>query len=311
MAATVQPEMLWESADPGSELRNRFGFASAESAAAWALGMLADDYGLQAVSLDRMVISFHNLMFWVTVAHERRLMVKVCRLTEAHDRLKARSGLVSWLADRNLPVAPPLPSCGGDRQVLRDGRSISVQPVLAGDLLEADDLDQVRAAGSTLADLHIELASWPDANSLGHAQPVAGVKGLWAYPAGHAEVVPAELQARLERRIVNLPELAHQPVHSDFRGANVLWQAGRITGVVDFEEARNDAAVVDLAHAVCLLGTHYRNWKPMTPQAQILFLDSYTEHRPLTRAEQTWLRPLIAWGMLGQGWWDEADRWLT
>lgn len=310
MAATVQPEMLWESADPRSELHSRFGFASAESAVVWALEMLADEYRLQVVSVDRLVISFHNLMFWVTAADESRFVVKVCRLTQAHDWLKARGALVSWLADRNLPVAPPLPSRTRDHQVLRDGRSISVQPVLPGELLDADDLDQVRAAGSTLADLHLELACWPDAKLLEHVQPVAGVRRLWAYPDGHAAIVPSRLQARLERAIVDLPELARQPVHSDFRGANVLWHAGRIAGVIDFEEARNEAAVVDLAHAVCLLGTHYRNWRPITPEAQALFIDSYTEHRPLTHAEHTWLRPLVAWGMLGQGWWDEADGWL-
>lgn len=311
MTATVMPEMLWESTDPEAELDRRFGFASADAAGALAVRLLADDYGLRVVSLDRMVISAHNLMFWVTAETAGRLMIKVCRLTEAHDWLSARGALVRWLADRGLPVAGPLRTRGGDHQLLRDGRSIGVQPVLPGELLDAAELDQVRAAGSTLGALHTQLAAWPDAKLLEHVQPVAGRSELWVYPEGFAETVPPDLRDRLERRIVDLPELPRQPIHSDFRGANVLYQDGKITGVIDFEEARIDAAVVDLAHALCLLGTWYRNWQPITPEAQTAFLDSYTDRRPLTEAERTWLSPLVARGMLGQGWWDDARRWLS
>lgn len=311
MTATVMPEMLWESTNPEAELERRFGFASADAAAAWSVRLLADDYGLRVVSLDRMVISAHNLMLWVTTETTGRLMIKVCRLAEAHDWLSARGALVRWLADRDLPVAEPLRTHGDDHQLLRDGRSVGVQPVLPGELLDATDLDQVRAAGSTLGALHAALAAWPDAKLLEHVQPVAGGSKLWVYPNGHAETVPSELRDRLEQRIIDLPELPRQPVHSDYRGANVLFRDGKITGVVDFEEARIDAAVVDLAHAMCLLGTWYRNWQPITPEAQTLFLDSYTDHRPLTEAEQTWLPPLVAWGMLRHGWWDDARCWLS
>ncbi|HEY9291477.1 MAG TPA: phosphotransferase [Microlunatus sp.] len=310
MINTVMPEMLWESTDADVELQRRFGFASVDAAAAWAEELLAEDYDLELTRLDRMVISAHNLMLWVTTAAADRLMIKVCRLTEAHDWLSARAALVQWLAEQELPVAAPLRTRSGDDQLLRDDSSIGVQPILPGELLDATDLDQVRAAGSTLATLHRQLAIWPDAVLLEDVQPVAGSSTLWAYPDGRAETVPSELRRRLEQRIVDLPELSRQPVHSDFRGANVLYGDGEITGVIDFEEARLDAAVVDLAHAVCLLGTWYRNWQPITDRAQRLFLDSYTERRPLTDPEQVWLAPLVGWGMLGQGWWEDAARWL-
>ena len=155
-----------------------------------------------------------------------------------------------------------------------------------------------------LASLHVHLADWPQAGLLEHVRPVAG-GGSGGHPAA-----PAELRSRLEQRARDLPELPHQPVHADYRGANVLTRGQEITGVVDFEEARLDSAAVDVAHAVCLLGTWYHDWRPMTPQAQSEFLDSYTGRRPLTAAEQTCLPPLIARGMLGLGWWDDARRWL-
>ena len=304
------PEMLWESADPEAELHRRFGFASARSAADWAVRLLADDYGVRARSVSRIVISAQNLMLWLSTETGDRLLVKVCRLAMVHEWLTVRGALGRWLAERGQPVAAPLLSHSGDHQLLRGEHSVGVQPILPGSLLDADDLEQVRAAGTVLADLHLTMADWPDAELLDQALPVAQDRTLWAYPQGHRETVPADLQERLEQRIVDLPDVEEQPVHADFRGANVLSRNAQITGVLDFEEARIGAAVVDLAHAVCLLGTWYHDWQPISPEAQRAFLDSYCRRRPLTAAEQQWLPPLVGWRMLGQGWWDDARRWL-
>lgn len=313
MTAAVLPEMLWESADPQAELARRFRFVSPEAAVRWARDLLADDYGLRVASIDRIVMSSHNLMIWVTSRSAGRLVIKACHLAGAHGWLTARGALVVWLADRGLPVAAPLPTLRGDHQVLRDGRSIAVQPVLPGDLLDATDAEHVRAAGTALAALHSELALWPDAHLLENVQPVAGGNKLWVYPEGHSETIPPDLRDRRDRLalgVVDLPELPRQPIHADFRGANVLYADGRISGIIDFEESRNDAAVVDLANAVCLLGTWYHDWQPISRQAQSLFLASYAERRPLTDAEHAWLSPLIGWVMLRQGWWDDARHWL-
>lgn len=304
MIGTVNPEMLWERTDPAGELQRRFGFASATAAMTWAVQVLAENYGLQVVTLDRMVISAHNLMIWVTTRTAGRLMIKVCRLAEAHDSLRVRGALVRWLAEHELPVASPLLTGDGDHQLLRDSRSLGVQPVLPGALLDAADLGQVSAAGEMLASLHAHLADWPEAEPLDNVRPIQG-----GGSGGHG-AAPAKLLSRLEQRTHELPDLPRQPVHADFRGANVLTRGHEITGVIDFEEARIDTAVVDLAHATCLLGTWYHDWKPMSPQAQTAFLQSYQARRPLTDDEQTCLPVIIARYMFGLSWWDEARRWL-
>ncbi len=305
MITDVKPEMLWERTDAAAELRTRFGFAGADDAAAWVVRVLAEDYGLGVAGVQRMVISAHSLMVWVTTPHGDRLMVKVCRLAEAHDSLAARAALVSWLSGRGLPVAAPLSTRTGGHQLLQDGRSIGVQPVLPGQLLDAADLGQVRAAGEMLATFHTLLAEWPEAASFGNVRPVAG-----GGPGAHPNA-PADLLSELEQRLRGLPELPHQPVHGDYRGANVLTRGDEITGILDFEEARLDSAAVDVAHAVCLLGTWYHDWSPMSPEAQAAFLDSYTARRPLTDAEQTCLPVIIARYMFALGWWDDARRWLA
>ena len=301
---TARPEMLWERTDADVELGRRFGFPSADAAADWAVRVLAEDYELGLESLDRMVISAHNVMFWVTARDAGRLLIKVCRLAAAHDSLAARAALVRWLSGRGLPVAPPLPTVAGDHQLLRDGRSLGIQPVLSGELLDGGDLEQVRAAGEMRASRPEHGADGPDAARLEPARPVAG--GGPGVPGA-----PAELRSRLEQRARDLPELPRQPVHADYRGANILTHGVTITGLLDFEEARLDTAVADLARAVCLLGTWYHDWKPLSPEAQAAFLDGYTARRPLTGAEQACLPVIIGRSMLGLGWWDEARRWLA
>lgn len=305
MVNTVRPEMLWEQTDAVVELRTRFGFDAPDDAAAWTSRVLTEDYALRVQSFDRMVISAHNLMLWVTVRDAGRLLVKVCRLAEAHDSLAARAALVSWLSGRGLPVAAPRSTRTGDHQLLREGRSIGVQPVLPGELLDAGDLGQVRAAGEMLATLHTLMAEWPEAALFGNVRPVAG-----GGPGEHPSA-PADLQSELEQRLHGLPELPQQPVHGDYRGANLLARGHELSGILDFEEARLDSAAVDVAHAVCLLGTWYHDWSPMSPEAQAAFLDSYTARRPLTVAEQTCLPVVIARYMFALGWWDDARRWLA
>lgn len=304
MITDVRPEMLWERTNASAALRSRFGFPTADGAAAWVVGVLAEDYGVRVGSVQRIVISAHNLMVWVTTPTADRLMIKICRLAAAHDSLRTRAALVTWLAGRGLPVALPLMTGSGEHQLLRDGLSLGVQPVLDGTLLEATDLRQVRAAGEMLASLHLHLAVWPEADRLNDVRPVAG-NG----PGGPA--APEDLRDRLEQRGRDLPALDRQPVHADFRGANVLSLDGQISGVLDFEEARLDPTVVDLANAICLLGTWYHGWEPMSPTSQVAFVDSYSDRRPLTDAERTCLPVVVARSMLALGWEDEARRWLA
>lgn len=301
----VKPEMLWESADPDAELGERFGFASAHAATAWAAGVLAEAYSVRVSSVDRMVISHDNLMVWVTTETAGRLIVKVCRHVEQHGHLTACGRLVRWLGDRGVPVAAPLPA-GGEHQIVRDGHSVGVQPVLPGELLDAGEPDQVRAAGVMLAELHRHLADWPDRGLLAGAEP----RPTFTVSERIAEVAPADVLDRLHERSAGLPGLPQQVVHADFRAANLLVRDGQITGVLDFEEARVGAAVADLARATCLLGTWFHDWAPVPPEAQALFLDSYTARRSLSDVEQQWLEPLVGWIMLSMGWFDEARRWL-
>lgn len=304
------PEMLWEDAAASAELSSRFGFPDAAGAEVWVRDLLADEFDLRLRTLDRIVISFHSLMLWVRTRNDLRLIIKVCRKGAAHDGLRTRGALVRWLGERGLPVASPMLSCDGEHQLLREGHSIGVHPVLPGELLDSSDTGQVQVAGRTLAALHTEMAAWPDAELLHDALAVAQSGASFARLVDSRRVIPEDLRDRFCDQVAELPDLARQTVHADYRGANLLSARGAITGILDLEEARIDVAVGDLAHSICLLGTWFHDWRPISAAAQQAFLEAYSAERSLGADEQAWLPLLVARGMGAQGWSEEARRWL-
>jgi homoserine kinase type II len=89
--------------------------------------------------------------------------------------------------------------------------------------------------------------------------------------------------------------LPGQLVHFDFRSANILCERGEIVAIIDFEEARQEHPLVELARAAVLLGTRYHNWGPVPAEVHAEFLTGYRSERPLTPAEAGWLDILLLW----------------
>ena len=209
--------------------------------------------------------------------------------------------LLVWLEGEGVPVAMPLEARARARQVLVDGRSLGLLRVVEGELLDAQEPRQARAAGTTLARLHRALAAYPQAAAI----TGAGAPGLaesiraWAAQKGltaaRAEVAAGsrELLAALDRQ--TLPPLPVQLVHHDFRAANLIWDGEKIAAVLDFEELRWGHRVEDLAWAAVHLGTLFRNWGPVPEEVHAVFLGAYRAEETLTAAEEAWLPILLRW----------------
>lgn len=301
MTLSLQPTMLWESTDPQRALVKRFQFATPTAASDWLRATVPHTYGIEVVSVDRLVMSSYNLLAWLTTA-EGALLAKCCAFLPAHARLLAAGELVVWLAQRGLPVSAPLLSTTGAIQVQCDHLSLGVQRVIAGELLDPTRLDQAHSAGVTLAQLHGALASYPQANTLTTPTPVPPLSVLiddWG-KAKVASITEPDLIAAVTNLSACAAQLATTPlatqlVHGDFRAANILGQADRIVAVLDFEEVRWGYRVNDLAWAAVHLGTRYHDWGPIAQEVHQVFLQSYTAVQPLTPLEQAWLPVLLLW----------------
>ena len=314
--------MLWEPVDPHEALARRFGFADLGHLAAWVTQALSDTWAVEVISCDRVVISAGNALVWIT-SSTGRMIFKWSVRASLFARLANVARLTSWLEGRGLPVSAPLTALNGDLQVELKGFSAGLQSVVEGSMLDADNLAQVHAAGAALARLHLALAEYPEAGSLGpggqaDSTPLRTRVEGWLHTTTGHHVAP--LTESLRRRLASLPSDMTLPplqlVHLDIRSANLLCDGDRVSAILDFEEAGIDHPVDDLAKGAVLLGTRFRNWGPVPPETQAAFVAGYQAVRVLSAPEAAWLRPLILWRTLRlvpvggdpAGWAESAER---
>ncbi len=300
--------MLWETVEPETALRERFGFPDLTAATTWMTAALQDTWGIAVQESSRVVISGHNAILWAQ-SDRGPLVVKWSRQGRLFSALEASTRLLAELGAQGLPVATPIPSADGAVRVELEGPtttlSLAVLPELAGDWLDVTDKAAVHAAGASLARIHQALgtlsgptlAALPeDVRSLtskGPALPECVGQWLQERDTGTAPAASARLAALWAEAPVL--ETGRQLVHGDFRAANILTRDQTVVAVLDFDEVRLDHPVADLAQASVYLATLFTDWGPTTPTARRALRDGYESIRPLTADEAEWLEILVLW----------------
>ena len=296
MTRTPTLQMLWETCDPYGVIATRFGHHDADAVARWVTSTLEAQWGLDVDACERIVMSDHNALAWVATP-AGPMILKWSIATAQFPRLDALARLTDWLARKSLPVSLPIATLEGDLQVGLDGVSLCLQRRIDGGLLDITQPDQVREAGVVLGQLHDALAEYPG-QIPGIAVTTASLSSQitdWLDSA--PDHVPTAALDGLRRLIPEaVPDnLPTQLVHGDYRSANILVDVTGIVAVIDFEEARVDHRVVELARSAVLLGTRFHDWGPVPDDVHAGLLEGYESHRQLTPAEASWWRPLLLW----------------
>lgn len=92
---------------------------------------------------------------------------------------------------------------------------------------------------------------------------------------------------------LHYPDLAAHPIHGDFSPRNLLFQDGQLTGLLDFDFARQDAWLCDLAPLLM-------PFQPLEPRLAAALFDGYQSVRRLSEAEWDLLPALVRASLL---WW--------
>lgn len=294
--------MLWESTEPRQALQDRFGLDSFYDAVSWLTKGLAEVWAIDVDACERIVISGHNAIAWVRT-NQGPLVAKWSRAQEQFVRFTAVADLLQALHQQGVPVAPPLTSVDGQhRVVVHSGSSplsMTVQPQIAGDLLDTTNETAVRRAGACLASLHGALANHTDSR-LTEVDPGLSLDlreriEAWLELADAGRAPSAS--ARLRDQIASLPQIDTEPqlIHKDYRASNIITTGSEILAVIDFDEVAWDYCVSDLANSFVRLGTHFTNWQPTPSSVRDTFLEGYQSVRPLTQLEHQWLQALVLW----------------
>jgi Ser/Thr protein kinase RdoA (MazF antagonist) len=187
------------------------------------------------------------------------------------------------LADGGWPVPTPVVAPDGSTLVKVDDRFYALFPYLPG-----ERLDDPARHGAVLAGLHHATAvlrltsrpTWPRLADYGR-RPFGDL--LAAYAAADPDGAAAVLlrHGHVARHLAHAPTtLPRLVVHGDFHTGNLLFRGGELTGVLDFDFARIDVRVADLAIALAFLGDRGQ---------RDAFLAAYHAGFPLSPAEQALL----------------------
>ena len=168
--------------------------------------------------------------------------------------------IVGQLRERGWPVAVPIPSDAGRMVVVDDGRRYSLFPRLAGRRGSPRRPRQPRELGRLLGRLHRDLAAvsvtWPpDA-----FPPILEMPADPAWQRLDALDDPV-LNGLIRRKLAEVRTAAGsaasrppgvQLVHGDWHDGNILYQGGTVSGILDFDFAHPDLALVDVAIAALI-----------------------------------------------------------
>lgn len=159
-------------------------------------------------------------------------------------------GLMQHLAERGFPCPAPAHTHAGERLTSLNGRPAALVRRLGGNSVLFPNLEQCRAVGTMLGTLHVLGGNF------------AGTRHNERGPAWRRKAAAAldgkldrDEQALISTELAGDAQLAWSAlpqgvIHADLFRDNVLFVDERLSGVIDFYYACNDALLYDLAIAV-------------------------------------------------------------
>lgn len=214
---------------------------TAEELSAWltgyAIGILVDLQGISA--------GIENTNYFVTTSHGRFVLTLFEKLTATE--LPFYLNLMAHLAHHGIPCPAPIASRDGDYLGVLNGKPATIVTCLPGKAVTAPQARHCALVGAVLADMHVAGGSYG-----GELENPRGPR-WWREAA--PEVMPfldearrrllaSELEFQSQHRLIELPR---GPIHADLFRDNVLFEAERIGGVIDFYFAGVDALLFDVA----------------------------------------------------------------
>jgi Ser/Thr protein kinase RdoA (MazF antagonist) len=263
-------------------------------------------FDVAAGSIRVLADSSYNLVIEFTLASGPRLVLRLDRTDPPSVALEA--AILGWLEPTSYPASRLL--TGHEEPFILAGYPALLRRYCPGtaigktDLVRADYGERIAAAASQLANLHLisggfhfsgptrGLFSEIESARLVH-QEIQHYVADGQHLVQEAELATAAVKKLLDRH----PPLAL--VHNDFRPQNVLFEAGEVSAVIDFEWSIPQApAIKDLAHAAL-------EWSTPDGESDIdgellwSFVDAYNAAIPANHPLRSDRDDLLVWMRFG------------
>ncbi|RIX48490.1 MAG: homoserine kinase [Rhodocyclales bacterium GT-UBC] len=199
----------------------------------------------ELIDLAGIAAGMQNSNYFVTTSSGRYVLTLFERIEPA--ALDFYLALMDHLSLRGIPCPQPLSDGNGQRWRQLAGKPAALLSCLPGANVEMPDEAHCHALGGMLAGLHRAGADfpnpWPNPCGAGWRQKIGETLLPGLLPDEQA-LLADELAFQAGQDFSALP---HGVIHADLFRDNVLWQDGRVSGVLDFYFAGADAFLFDLA----------------------------------------------------------------
>ena len=237
------------------------------------------------VGLEPIAAGIENTNYFVTTTQGHYVLTLFERLPAA--QLPFYLGLMAHLARHGIPCPAPIADLSDRYLSELNGKPAALVTRLPGTSVHSGNASHCAALGELLARMHLAGRSYA-----GYLENPRGVK-WWRSAA--AEVRPLLDRPRQElldeemrfQSLHRFPDLPRGPVHADLFRDNVLFEEGRLSGVIDFYFAGVDCLLYDVA--VCAndwcLADSDRDPR-LDPERTSALLEAYRARVPLGPAER-------------------------
>ena len=204
--------------------------------------------------------------------------------------------LMSWLTERGIPSARPIPDRNGQTLHTLLERPAALVERLEGESTEEPTVDNCSAVGKVLANLHVAGRDFPH-----QRQDQRGIEWRINTAKFLAPAISSADQDCLDEEIKHYQGLAlaqcpRGVIHADLFPDNVLLRNGKISGVIDFYYACNDVLIYDLAITANQWCANKNGH--LLPSKLAALLVAYHQVRPLQTVERDVWPAMLRYGAL-------------
>ncbi len=165
--------------------------------------------------------------------------------------------LMKWLAVHNQPISQLIYTVEGAPWAEHEGSVYVLYPYLVGvggDELKLLEGDYGAKIGTALAQLHLDLASYPAVDNFPGFDVFQEVSSFaWpairGYMGARFRHTLQGMEEGIGRNLVNpYQTLPRQLIHRDFHPGNLIFREGELTGILDFDRVRVGIRIFDLCY---------------------------------------------------------------
>lgn len=222
----------------------------------------------------------------------------VLTIFEHHDfqEMQYYLNLMHHLADHQVPSADPVADNDGHYLRLFGDKPIALVERLAGGSIVETTVSHCQQIGAAMGKMHAAGLSFAahQPNPRGPAWFAKTASALQQkLPAAELQLLNAEMDFQKANRNADLPRGV---VHADLFRDNALWDGDRLSGIIDFYYACDDALLYDVA--VTVNDWCCRDDFTLDKTKALALINGYHQHRPLQKMEQQYWPLMLRTGAL-------------